>query len=80
MHGMSMAQGLVDSVCAQAEENHINEVTKISVDIGSDSHISNEELQFCFRVACDGTIVSNAELEISTAAGDALILNSFTGE
>jgi len=77
---MSMAQGLVDSVCARAKENHINAVTEISVDMGSDSHISNEELQFCFRVAGEGTIVSNAELKIGTASGEALTLKSFIGE
>jgi len=80
MHGLSITQELVDSVCAQAKENQLNTVTKIHVDLGNGSHISEDELRFCFQLVGEGTIVSEAELEIGTTSGDALTLTSFTGE
>jgi Zn finger protein HypA/HybF involved in hydrogenase expression len=80
MHGMSITQELVDSVCSRAKENQLNTVTKINVDLGSDNHISEDELRFCFQLLCESTIVNNAELEIGAVSGDALTLVSFTGE
>ena len=80
MHEWHITEELLEKVCSQAEENQINKVTKIQVDLGEGSHITDESLRFCFQLLSEKTIASEAVLEIKSSAGDALILVSFAGE
>jgi len=80
MHEWHITEELLDQVCAQAEENRINKVTKIQIDLGEDGHVTEEALRFCFQVLSEKTIAREAVLEIKSSAGNGLTLLSFEGE
>ena len=80
MHEWHITEELVNTVCAQAKENQINKVTKIRVDLGEGSHITDESLRFCFQLLSEKTIAREAVLEIKSSAGNALTLVSLARE
>ncbi len=80
MHEWHMTEELVDRVCAQAKDNQINKITKIQVDLGEDSHITEESLRSCFQLLSEKTIAEEAELEVKSSSGSALTLVSLEGE
>ena len=80
MHEWHITEELLDKVCAQAKENQINKVTKIRVDLGEDSHVTEDSLRFCFQLLSEKTIASEAVLEIKPSGGNALTLVSLEGE
>ena len=71
---------LLDRVCAPATENRINKIAKIQVDLGEDSHMTEESLRFCFKLLGEDTVASEAVLEIKPSAGESVSLLSFEGE
>ncbi len=79
MHEWHITEELLDQVCTQAEENRINKLTKIQVELGEDSHVTEEPLRFCFQVLSEKTIAREAVLEIKSSPGNALTLLSFEG-
>ncbi len=80
MHEWHITEELLDKVCAQAKENRINKIAKIQVELGEDSHLTEESLRFCFQLLSENTVAREAVLEIKSAAGNALTLVSFEGE
>jgi hydrogenase nickel incorporation protein HypA/HybF len=80
MHEWGITKELVDTVCAQAEENRIKKVSKIRVDLGKESDITEDSLHFCFQVISENTRAGEAELEIRSSAGNSVTLVSFAGE
>ncbi len=80
MHEWHITEELLDQVCTQAEENRINKITKIQVDLGEDSHVTEDSLRFCFQLLSEKTIAREAVLEIQSSVGNALTLVSFEGE
>ncbi len=80
MHEWHITEELLNQVCIQAEENRINKLTKIQVELGEDSHITEDSLRFCFQLLSEKTIAKEAVLEIKSSAGNALMLVSFAGE
>jgi len=80
MHEWLITEELLDQVCAQARENRINKITQIQVELGEDSHVTEDSLRFCFQLVSKKTIAREAVLEIKSSAGDALTLVSFAGE
>ena len=80
MHEWHITEELLDQVCAQARENRISKVTKVQVELGKDSHITDESLRFCFQLLSEKTIAKEAVLEIKPSAGSDLKLVSFEGE
>ena len=75
-----MAEELLDQVCAKAKEGQINKITKIQVELGEDSHVTEDSLRFCFQLLSENTIAKEAVLEVKSSAGSALTLVSFEGE
>ena len=80
MHEWHITEELLDQVCTQAEENRINKITKIQVDLGEDSHVTEDSLRLCFQLLSEKTIAREAVLEIQSSVGNALTLVSFEGE
>ena len=80
MHEWHITEELLDQVCTQAKENRINKVTKVQVELGKDSHITDESLRFCFQLLSEKTIAKEAVLEIKASAGSDLKLVSLEGE
>ena len=80
MHEWYITEELLDKVCAQAKENQINKITKIRVDLGEDSHITEDSLRFCFQLLSEKTIAKEAMLEVKSSPGGFLSLVSLEGE
>ena len=80
MHEWHITEELLNQVCTQAEENRISKLTKIQVNLGEDSHVTEDSLRFCFQLLGEKTIAREAVLEIKSSAGNALMLVSFEGE
>ena len=80
MHEWHITEELLDQVCTQARENRISKVTKVQVELGKDSHITDESLRFCFQLLSEKTIAKEAVLEIKASAGSDLKLVSLEGE
>ncbi len=80
MHEWHITEELLNQLCAQAQKNRINKVIKVQVELGEDSHVTEDSLSFCFQVLSEETIAKEAVLEVKSSAGDALTLISFEGE
>jgi Zn finger protein HypA/HybF involved in hydrogenase expression len=80
MHEWHVTEELLNQVCAQAKENRINKITKIRVDLGEESHVTEESLRFCFQLLSEKTTAREAVLEIKSSAGNALMLVSLAEE
>jgi len=80
MHEWHITEELLDQVCTQAKENRINKITKVQVELGADSHVTEDSLRFCFQLLSEKTIAREAVLEIKPVAGNALTLISLEGE
>lgn len=64
MHELSLAVSLVEQVQEIAREQKAKKVLSISLEIGALSGIDRESFEFCFPMACEGTAVEGASLEI----------------
>lgn len=71
MHEMSIALHLVDAVRARAEGAR---VVRVRVRIGELAAVLPEALRFAFEVACEGTALDGARLEIERVPGQELLL------
>lgn len=61
MHEMSIAMSIVDSVAERAEGAR---VVRVRVQIGKLAAVLPDALRFCFELACEGTVLAGAKLEI----------------
>lgn len=80
MHEWHITEELLEQVCTQAKENQIDKITKIQVELGEDSHVTEDSLRFCFQLLSEKTIAKEAVLEIKSSAGGFLSLISLEGE
>ncbi len=80
MHEWHLTQELLDVVCSRATDNGISKVTRVRVDLGQDSHMTEESLRFCFEVLSKETLAAGAELNLTPSEGRALTLLSLEGE
>ncbi|HID43560.1 MAG TPA: hydrogenase maturation nickel metallochaperone HypA [Archaeoglobaceae archaeon] len=61
---MGFAQSLFEHVMKIAEENNAKKVSKITLKMGELLLINPEQLEFCFRVLSNGSILKDSKLEI----------------
>lgn len=80
MHKWYITEELLNQVYAQTEGNRINRLTRIQLELGEDSHITEDSLRFCFQLLSEKTIAREAVLEIKSSVGNALALVSLAGE
>ncbi len=80
MHEWHITEELLNQVFTQAEENRINKLTNIQIELGEDSHLTEDSLRFCFQLLSEKTIAGEAALEIKSSVGNALTLVSLAGE
>lgn len=80
MHKWYITKELLDTICAQAKENRINRLTRVQLELGEDSHITEDSLRFCFQLLSEKTIAREAVLEIKSSVGNTLALVSLAGE
>jgi hydrogenase nickel incorporation protein HypA/HybF len=61
---MSFAQAIVDSVLKIAEEKNAKKVLGVELELGKLLMLNPDQLEFCFQVITQGTILEGAELKI----------------
>lgn len=72
MHELSIAQKIVAVVQRHLSDREIQEVRSIKLRMGEQAVIMPESLRFCFGLACEGTRMQGARLEIESVPGDEL--------
>jgi len=80
MHESPLVEELLAEVSRLAKNQAMRSISKIRVNLGKDSHISPESLQFYFELQSQRTIADGASLEIKSMPGDSLFLVSLEGE
>jgi hydrogenase nickel incorporation protein HypA/HybF len=61
---MGFAQSLFEHVIRIAEKNKAKKVSKISLEMGELLLINPEQLEFCFKVLINGSVLKDVELDI----------------
>jgi len=74
VHEMSICEGIVDVLEAQAVSQNFRQVEKIRLEIGPLSGVEIEALRFCFDAVTRGTLAQDAALEIIETRGEAWCL------
>ena len=65
MHEMSIVTGVLDAVCASAEQAGATAVLSITLRIGDMTEVVDEALDFAFEVLTEGTLCEGAELVVN---------------
>ena len=69
MHELSLAQGIVDIVEAQARKERFTTVRRIHLLVGALAHVEPDALAFGFASAARGTVAEGATLDIERPDG-----------
>lgn len=64
MHEMSIAMAVVGQVQEAADAGGAAAVTSVRLQVGELAGVVPDALSFCFELACEGTVLQGAELEI----------------
>ncbi|WP_354637839.1 hydrogenase maturation nickel metallochaperone HypA [Kitasatospora camelliae] len=71
MHEMSIAAAVVDQVAQAARVHGARGVRTVRIQVGELAGVVPDALDFCFELACTGTVVSGAELVAEPVAARA---------
>jgi hydrogenase nickel incorporation protein HypA/HybF len=71
MHEMSLCEGLVQTLEAQATAQHFTQVHKVWLEIGALATIEPEAMRFNFPIVARGTLAEDAELITEVVDGEA---------
>jgi hydrogenase nickel incorporation protein HypA/HybF len=71
MHEVSLAQGILDAVLAEAAKYGKARVTAVNLRIGALSHVVHDSLQLAFEMLSKDTAADGAALQINTISGKA---------
>ncbi|MFD0275233.1 hydrogenase maturation nickel metallochaperone HypA [Kitasatospora sp. NPDC127111] len=63
MHEMSIATAVVEQVDAAAREHGVDAVARVRLQVGELAGVVPSALDFCFELACSGTLLEGAVLE-----------------
>jgi Zn finger protein HypA/HybF involved in hydrogenase expression len=77
MHELAIAESIVEMIGETAAGRL---VVKVIVEIGTESCVSCEALEFSIGLVAEGTLAENAVFDIRPVAGDALNLKSMEVE
>lgn len=69
MHEMSLAEGMIQLIEDQAQQQSFARVTLVHLDIGKLSNVEVDAMKFCFDAVCQGTIAQGAKLVVSESPG-----------
>ena len=65
MHEMSIITGVLDAVCASADQAGATAVLSITLRIGDMTEVVDEALEFAFEVLTEGTLCEGAQLVVN---------------
>ncbi len=71
MHEMSLCEGILQILEAEAEKQRFSRVKRVILDIGVLSGVEIPALEFAFDVVMRGSLAENAVLEINRLRGSA---------
>ncbi|MGW2371099.1 MULTISPECIES: hydrogenase maturation nickel metallochaperone HypA [Kitasatospora] len=71
MHEMSIAAAVVEQVDTAAREHGAPAVARVRLRVGELAGVVPEALDFCFELACTGTLVEGAALDTEPVAARA---------
>ncbi|GAA2745752.1 MULTISPECIES: hydrogenase maturation nickel metallochaperone HypA [Kitasatospora] len=71
MHEMSIAAAVVEQVDEAAREHGAPGVARVRLQVGELAGVVPQALDFCFELACTGTLVEGAALETEQVAARA---------
>ncbi|MGW3041955.1 hydrogenase maturation nickel metallochaperone HypA [Kitasatospora sp. NPDC001159] len=71
MHEMSIAAAVVEQVDEAARQHGAPGVTRVRLQVGELAGVVPEALDFCFELACAGTLVEGAVLDTEPVAARA---------
>ncbi|MFG2819291.1 hydrogenase maturation nickel metallochaperone HypA [Kitasatospora sp. NPDC048365] len=74
MHEMSIATAVVEQVDAAAREHGMDAVARVRLQVGELAGVVPSALDFCFELACAGTLLEGAVLETESVAARARCL------
>jgi hydrogenase nickel incorporation protein HypA/HybF len=66
MHELSIAQSIVETVCARAAGRPVHRIT---VRVGALTAVVPDAMRFCFDLAVEGTVADGATLDIEHRPG-----------
>jgi len=69
MHELSIAVNIVDIACEEAERQGDSRVDAVYLNLGVLSGVVKEALQFSWELACEGSRIAGARLEIRDVPG-----------
>ncbi len=67
MHELSLAEGVLQIVVAEAARQGLARVTRVRLEIGALAGVEQEALRFAFDVVMAGSIADTAQLEMTVA-------------
>lgn len=73
MHELALTRDIVDIVCKAAGNRRVHQVT---LQIGRQTCVAPEAIQFCFEAAAQGTLAEGARLDIRRSDGDELLVTT----
>jgi hydrogenase nickel incorporation protein HypA/HybF len=76
MHEIKLVKELVEKALGIAREKHAKKAKKIFVKIGANSHLTPESFSHLFREFSKATILEPAEIVVSPAQEEGLVLES----
>lgn len=71
MHEMSLCMSLIDLIAERGRVDGFAHVERVTLEIGTLSHVEPEAMRFGFDVAACGTLAEGAELAIERSPGKA---------
>jgi hydrogenase nickel incorporation protein HypA/HybF len=74
MHELSIALGLIDTICEELPKLGAVSVRSVHLRVGALSGVAPDALTFAFDVAADGSPIAGARLEIEATTGQELEL------
>lgn len=75
MHEMSLCEGIVQVLEAQARAQSFSRVKAVWLEIGALAGVEIEALRFCFDVVCRDTLAEGADLYIDEIPGQGWCMN-----
>jgi len=64
MHEMSIAEGLIQSVLAAANQHNATRIQRVEIDVGQMRLIVPEAMRLAWQVITEGTIAAGSELTV----------------
>jgi hydrogenase nickel incorporation protein HypA/HybF len=77
MHELSIAVNIVDGVLEEAARHGCAQVCAVHLRLGPLSGVDQDALLFAYPMACEGTILENSCLEITSAENNELEIIAF---